>query len=77
METIDNELLSERINQTGLNYSELSREINISRNTLYNISLGRTFPRPEVINSLVSFLEITEEDFIAIFYPNIEFKKGF
>lgn len=75
MKLIDNELLAKYINSTGLNYSELARTVQISRNTIYNVLLGDTQPSLPVINCLASSLDFTLEDFVATFFPNIQFKK--
>lgn len=75
MRIIDNELLTKYINETGLNYSELARTIEISRNTIYNVVLGVTQPSLSVINCFASTLDFTQDDFIATFFPNIKFKE--
>lgn len=74
---INKELLIQHINQTGLNYSEIARGIEISRNTIYNVLFGETNPSYSVINSIAAFLELTENDFLQIFFPEITFKKDF
>lgn len=75
MNKINNELLYKHLRDTGLNYSEISREINISRNTIYNILLGKCSPSPQVIKIFVNFLKMSREEFTAVFYPNVQFKE--
>lgn len=77
MNDINAELLFEVITQKGLTYSKVSENLNVSRSTIYNITVGRTSPSQHVLNSLVHSLEMTQKEFIAIFYPNIHFKKEF
>lgn len=77
MENINSELLSKCIYKTGLNYSAFAKISNVSRNTIYNISLGKTCPSYLVIEGLAKSLDITQEEFILIFFPNIKFKEGF
>lgn len=74
MKIIDNELLSKYIKKTGLNYSQLSKQTTISRNTLYNITWGRNCPSYSVMSILADSLEFTQSDFIATFFPNVNFK---
>lgn len=77
MNFIDNELLSKYINKTELSYSELARTIQISRNTIHNILGGVTQPSLGVINCLAGSLEFTQDDFVATFFPNVQFKQEF
>lgn len=73
MKIIDNELLSRYIYEVGCSSSELARKTNISRSTLHNIVVGHNYPSHTVINLLASALDMTQNKFIEIFYPAIEF----
>lgn len=75
MELINCELFWEVIGGTGSTITQLSKDFNISRNTLYNISSGRTCPSIQVINMIAQSVKMTEKDFLTIFFPNIEFEK--
>ena len=75
MELINCELFCEVIRKTGLTITQLSKDFNISRNTLYNISSGKTCPSTQVINIIAQYVKMTEKDFLTIFYPNIKFEK--
>lgn len=75
MGIIDNELLSKYIDETELSYSELARMIQISRNTIHNLVGGDTKPSLPIINCLASTLDFTQDDFVATFFPNIQFKQ--
>lgn len=74
MKLIDNELLFKYMEQTGLNYSDISKRTTISRNTLYNILWGRNYPSYSVMSTLADSLEFTQAEFIAIFFPKVKFK---
>lgn len=72
---INNELLTKYIHQTGLNYKDLAAKLDISRNTIYNVMVGSTCPSAEIIHIFGSSLEFTQDDFVATFYPEIQFKE--
>lgn len=74
MKLIDNDFLLKYIDQMDLNYSEISEKTHISRGTLYNIIWGKTCPSYLVMNALASSLEFTQDEFIAIFFPTVNFK---
>lgn len=74
MKSIDNELLSKHIYETGLSYLEIAESTKISRNTIYNVLCGQTCPSYSVMNNLANTLQLTQNDFIAIFFPEIQFK---
>lgn len=76
MHIINNNLLLELIEETGLNYSEISKTAEISRKTIYNISFGQTCPTIQVISNLAGSLEMTKDDFLDIFFPNTKFKEA-
>lgn len=75
METINTELLLDRFKQSGLKYIELASIINVSRNTIHNIMSGRTKPSYYATISLAEALDLTHEDIIAIFFPNIKLRE--
>lgn len=77
MGIINRELLLKFINETGVSYSELARQSDISRNTVDNMKNGSTIPSIEIINCLFNsgLLNITQDDFMATFFPNITFEK--
>jgi len=76
VEIINTELLLDRFKQSGLKYIELAGIINVSRNTIHNIMSGRTNPSHYVAINLAKALDLTHEDIIAIFFPNIKVKEG-
>jgi len=75
VEKINYELLLKRFNQSEFNYIELANHTAISRNTVRNVMVGRTNPSQYVAASLAEALELTQDDIIAIFFPNITLKK--
>jgi len=75
MEAINTELLLDRFKQSGLKYIELASIINVSRNTIHNIMSGRTKPSYYATISLAEALDLTPEDIIAIFFPNIKLRE--
>lgn len=75
MKLIDNEFILKYIDQMDLNYSEISEKTDISRGTLYNIIWGRTCPSYLVMNALAGSLECTQDEFIAMFFPTVNFKE--
>lgn len=76
MNVINHNLLARLINEAEVNHSELARRSEISRGTIGNITKGSTCPSIEIINCLFNsgVLEITKDDFIATFFPNLPFK---
>lgn len=74
MQLINCELFWKVIGETGLTMTQLSKDFKISRNTLYNISSGRTCPSTQVISNIASAVKMTEKDFLTIFFPNITFE---
>ena len=77
MELIDYNLLTETIENKGLTFTQLSKDSDVCRNTIYNVSSGRNYPSIPVINSIVEVIEMTEQDFLQIFFPTMKFKKEF
>lgn len=75
MKTINNELLLNYIQESGLKYKEIASETMISRGTLYNISWGKNHPSYLVMSILADYLEFTKEEFLEIFFPEVDFKK--
>lgn len=75
MKLINCELFWKVMGETGLTLTQLSKELNISRSTLYNISSGETYASMYVINNIANTVKMTEKDFITIFFPNVEFEK--
>lgn len=75
MKVINIELLLKYINDTGLNQTELAKNMDVSRGTIRNLLGGMTKPSLPIINCLADSLDFTLEDFAATFFPNIEFKK--
>lgn len=73
MECINNELLYVSIEQAGFNYSELAEKMEISRGTIYNVVFGHTPPSHFFIQRLSRILRLSQEEFIAIFYPTMKF----
>jgi len=71
---INYELLLKRLRQSEFNYSRLAEDVNVSRNTIRNIMSGRTTPSHYCSASIAEALELTHEDIIAIFFPNINDK---
>ncbi len=74
---IDYELLLKRFRQSEYNYNRLAQNVNVSRNTIRNIMSGRTTPSHYCSASIAEALELTHEDIIAIFFPNINNKGVF
>lgn len=74
MKIINNEVFFKYMEKSGLNYSDISKRATISRNTLYNIIWGKTCPSHPVMANLANSLEFTQDEFIAIFFPNVNFK---
>lgn len=68
---MNNKLLLERFKESGLSYSELADEICISRSTIRNIMFGHTNPSYYVLTNIAEALELTNEDIIEIFFPNL------
>lgn len=75
MKVIDCELFWKVIGETGLTVTQLSKDFQISRSTLYNISSGQTCPSTQVISNIANAVKMTEKDFVTIFFPNIKFEK--
>lgn len=73
MNVIDNDLLLKYLDQAGLNYSGLANETAIARSTIYNICKGLHYPSHEIMTILADFLKISAEDFLAIFFSNLNF----
>lgn len=76
MGVINYELLLSRFKQSGFKYIELADALSISRNTIHNIMTGRTSPSSFVATSLAEALDLTQEDIMAIFFPNYKPKGG-
>lgn len=77
MYKINRDLLCNLIIEKGFTYSKISQDLNLSRGTIYNFSIGRTIPNVAFITNLANALELTQEEFMAIFFPNLTFKKEF
>lgn len=74
MESIDTELLQAVFVESDYTYTELANVVGISRNTVHNIMFGLTSPSYYVITSIAAALELSEEEIIAIFFPNLKMK---
>lgn len=75
MKNINYDLLDQRIRQSGYTYIELAEIVEISRNTIHNTIFGRTKPSYEVTTGLAEALNLTQDEIIAIFFPNYKLKK--
>lgn len=75
MNNINCYLLDQRIRQSGYTYVELAEIIEISRNTIHNIIFGRTNPSYHVSTGLAEALDLTQDEIIAIFFPNFKLKE--
>lgn len=75
MHSIDHELLFRRFCASGFSYSKLADDANLSRGTIHNVMLGRCQPSHYVASRLAEVLNLTRDDIIAIFFPNITRKK--
>lgn len=76
MNSIDNKLLLKRFKQSKLNYVNLVNDTSISKSTICNIMSGRTSPSHYATVRLAEALNLTQEEIIAIFFPNIKFNEG-
>lgn len=75
MKVINNELLFKYMDREDLNYSDISRKTDISRGTLYNIIWGKNCPSYLVMATIANSLEFTQNEFISIFFPHVNFKE--
>lgn len=73
MKVINNELLLKYLEEAGLSCTALAKETAISRSTIYNMAKGQHCPSHEIMTILAKFLNISAEDFLAIFFNNLEF----
>lgn len=71
MGKINNKKLHRLFEETNFTYSELAENIGISRNTVHNIMFGLTNPSYYVIVSLAEALNLTPEEIMAVFFPNM------
>ena len=76
LDFINTELLLRRIKESGLNYNELAASVGVSRNTIYNVSFGRTSPSYYVTRRLTDALNLSNDDIMAIFFMNRKLKNG-
>lgn len=72
---INGKLLSEYIAQTGLSCEEFCQLSDISRKTIYNVSVGGVKPSYYVIHCMAQTLNLTKADFLSIFFPKLNFKE--
>lgn len=72
---INNELLLRKFRESGKNYTELAHSTSVSRSTLHNILYARTRPSYFALVSLAEELDLSNDDIIAIFFPNIIMKR--
>lgn len=77
MRVVDNQLLEKYLERANLNYSDLAKGTDIARSTIYNMADGRYCPSHSIMTILADFLEISPEDFLTIFFSNINFTKEF
>lgn len=75
MANINNELLLKKFRESGKNYGELAHDTCVSRRTLYNILYAQTKPSYFALVSLAEELDLSDDDIIAIFFPNITLKR--
>lgn len=68
---MNNKLLRKRFKESGLSYKELADKIFISRSTIRNIMFGHTSPSYYVLINIAEALELTKEEIIEIFFPNL------
>lgn len=64
MDTIRNifhSRLQEASNLSGVSQSEISRQLNVARNTVNKWFTGKTFPEPETIDLLASILNTSPQ----------------
>ena len=76
LDTIDTELLFTYFDKSGFTYTELAKNIGISRNTIHNILFGVTTPSHYVAAHLAEALDLSQEEFVTIFFPNIKRKES-
>lgn len=75
MNYINYQLLLDRFLKSDFNYNKLADEIQISRNTIRNIMFGHTNPSHYVATKLAEALDLSQEDIIIIFFPNIKLEE--
>lgn len=71
MVSVNTELLMMRFRQSGLKFNELANNTEVSRNTIHNVMFGRTKPSYHVVTRLAESLNLSTDDIMAIFFPNI------
>jgi len=69
---MNNELLQEIFDRSGYTTTELADLVGISRNTVHNIMYGVTSPSYYVLSGLANVLELSIEEIMAIFFPNVK-----
>lgn len=76
MSEINFELLLKLIRKKHLTYVVIADAAQVSRTTLYNVLTGKISPSHYLSVNLIKILGLSLEETAAIFYPNINFKKG-
>ena len=71
METIDNKKLLMLFEESDFTYTGLADDIGISRNTVHNIMFGHTSPSHYATAGLAEALDLSTEEIIEVFFPNI------
>lgn len=75
MVEVNNKLLKTRVLESGLSYSAIAKEANVSKSTIHNLILGRHAPSHHLTTHLAIILNFTQTDFNEVFYPNLKFAK--
>ena len=71
MMEVNRELLNKRIKQSGKTRAELANEADLSINTVYNVTSGRTQPSYFATKSICRALQLTQEDIMNIFFCGV------
>lgn len=75
LKAIDLEKLKFCFDRLGLSMSQIAREMDLSRATIYNILSGKVYPNYVTIHILVNKLGLAVDEFIDIFFPDLVFKE--
>lgn len=76
MSLINKNFLGQCFYQSEKSISGFARETEVARGTINNILIGRSNPSLHILNGFIQSFELTQDDFIKVFFPKTEFKKG-
>lgn len=75
MNQFNHELLAMRFAESGYTYRKLGKDISVSRGTLHNVMKGTHMPSYPVACRISEALILSQEDILAIYFPNAKPKK--